>query len=169
RNFKSIDLSNPDEPDDEPHIKLKLLTRRIPHRKPFFDPISDAPTLAETIHGADLSSWNPNPSQQDFLSKFKSSRVPARQHSISSSHKAFLTTSASCSEQSQLTFTSQADRVPNQPARKGSNSRPDRRQRPSSSRPRFISPSWRSGFYNLQDKGNPNYENMNRTWLFCKD
>ncbi|WZZ15268.1 hypothetical protein YC2023_108357 [Brassica napus] len=75
-----------------------------------------------------------------------------RHHSISSSHKAFLTTSASCSEQSQLTFTSQADRVPNQPARKGSNSRPDRRQRPSSSRPRFISPSWRSGFYNLQDK-----------------
>ncbi|WZZ14872.1 hypothetical protein YC2023_107961 [Brassica napus] len=47
---------------DEPHIKLKLLTRRIHQCKP----ISDAPTLAKTIHGADLSSWNPNPSQQDF-------------------------------------------------------------------------------------------------------
>ncbi|KAG5388712.1 hypothetical protein IGI04_030253, partial [Brassica rapa subsp. trilocularis] len=39
---------------DEPHIKLKLLTRRIHQRKPFGDPILDAPTLAETIHGADL-------------------------------------------------------------------------------------------------------------------
>ncbi|KAG5383640.1 hypothetical protein IGI04_035110, partial [Brassica rapa subsp. trilocularis] len=56
---------------DEPHITLKLLTRRIHQRKPFVDPISDAPTLAETIHGADLSSWNPNPSQQDFLSSPK--------------------------------------------------------------------------------------------------
>ncbi|KAF2536904.1 hypothetical protein F2Q70_00003489 [Brassica cretica] len=28
---------------------------------------------------------------------------------------------------------------------------------------------WRSGFYNLENKGNPNSENMNRTWLFCKD
>ncbi|KAG5393036.1 hypothetical protein IGI04_022999, partial [Brassica rapa subsp. trilocularis] len=59
RNFKSIVLSNSDEPDDEPHIKLKLLTRRIYHRKPFVDPISDAPTLAETIHGADLSVPDP--------------------------------------------------------------------------------------------------------------
>ncbi|WZZ14904.1 hypothetical protein YC2023_107993 [Brassica napus] len=65
----SLEKRNPflfPKPDDEPHIKLKLLTRQIYQRKPFVDPISDAPTLAETIHGADLSSWNPNPSQQDF-------------------------------------------------------------------------------------------------------
>ncbi|KAF3522509.1 hypothetical protein F2Q69_00046564 [Brassica cretica] len=30
-----------------------------------------------------------------------------------------------------------------------------------SSRPRFIRSSWRSGFYNLQNKCNPNSENMN--------
>ncbi|KAF3526948.1 hypothetical protein F2Q69_00049715 [Brassica cretica] len=41
--------------DDEPHIILKILTRRIYQRKPFVDPISDAPTLAETIRGA---SWS---------------------------------------------------------------------------------------------------------------
>ncbi|KAG5386577.1 hypothetical protein IGI04_038047, partial [Brassica rapa subsp. trilocularis] len=78
---------------DEPHIKLKLFTRRIHHRKPFVDPISDAPTLAETIHGADLSSWDPNPSQQDFLSKFKSCvpdhrrlQLPVQNRAISRSH-----------------------------------------------------------------------------------
>ncbi|WZZ31328.1 hypothetical protein YC2023_014729 [Brassica napus] len=42
RNLKSFYLSNPEEPDDEPHIKLKLLTRRIHQRKPFVDTISDA-------------------------------------------------------------------------------------------------------------------------------
>ncbi|KAF3583474.1 hypothetical protein F2Q69_00031278 [Brassica cretica] len=61
------------EPDYEPHIKLKLLTRRIYQRKRFVNPISDAPSLAETIRGAVLVFWNPNPNQQDFLAKFKSS------------------------------------------------------------------------------------------------
>ncbi|KAF3583475.1 hypothetical protein F2Q69_00031279 [Brassica cretica] len=35
--------------------------------------MSDAPSLAETIHGAVLVFWNPNPNQQDFIAKFKSS------------------------------------------------------------------------------------------------
>ncbi|KAF3489709.1 hypothetical protein F2Q69_00052119 [Brassica cretica] len=48
------------EPDDEPHIKLKLVTRRIHQRKPFVNPISDTPILAETIFGAILVFWNPN-------------------------------------------------------------------------------------------------------------
>ncbi|KAF3503924.1 hypothetical protein F2Q69_00044000 [Brassica cretica] len=46
-----------EEPDDEPHIKLKLLTRGIHQRKAFVDPISDASTLAETILGAVLLSF----------------------------------------------------------------------------------------------------------------
>uniref|UniRef100_A0A0D3BKI1 Uncharacterized protein n=1 Tax=Brassica oleracea var. oleracea TaxID=109376 RepID=A0A0D3BKI1_BRAOL len=60
RNLKSIYLSNPEEPNDAPHIKLKLLTRRIHQRKPFVNPISDTPILAKTILGAILVFWNPN-------------------------------------------------------------------------------------------------------------
>ncbi|KAG5373942.1 hypothetical protein IGI04_042737, partial [Brassica rapa subsp. trilocularis] len=135
-------------------LQLRRTRRRATYQIEALDetnPIFDAPTLAETIHGADL---------------VLGTLIRANKIFYPNSN---LTTSASCSEQSQLTFTSQAARVPNQPARKGSNPRPDRRQRPSSSRLRFISPSWRSGFYNLQDKGNPNSENMSRTWLSCKD
>ncbi|KAG5373879.1 hypothetical protein IGI04_042805, partial [Brassica rapa subsp. trilocularis] len=73
---------------DEPHIKLKLLTRRIHQRKPFVVQISDAPTLAETIHGADLSSWNPNPSQQDFSIQIQILRLqlPVQNRASSRSH-----------------------------------------------------------------------------------
>ncbi|KAG5383632.1 hypothetical protein IGI04_035102, partial [Brassica rapa subsp. trilocularis] len=68
---------------DEPHIKLKLLTRRIHPGKPFVDPISDAPTLAETIHGADLVLGTLIRANKIF---YPNSNL----HSISSSHKAFL-------------------------------------------------------------------------------
>ncbi|KAF3610289.1 hypothetical protein DY000_02050174 [Brassica cretica] len=51
------------------HFKLT----HFEERKPFVVPISDAPSLAETIRGAALVFWNPNPNQEDFLAKFKSS------------------------------------------------------------------------------------------------
>ncbi|KAG5373878.1 hypothetical protein IGI04_042804, partial [Brassica rapa subsp. trilocularis] len=65
-----------------------LLTRRIHQRKPFVVQISDAPTLAETIHGADLSSWNPNPSQQDFSIQIQILRLqlPVQNRASSRSH-----------------------------------------------------------------------------------
>ncbi|KAG5374497.1 hypothetical protein IGI04_042177, partial [Brassica rapa subsp. trilocularis] len=65
-----------------------LLTRRIHQRKPFVVQISDPPTLAETIHGADLSSWNPNPSQQDFSIQIQILRLqlPVQNRASSRSH-----------------------------------------------------------------------------------
>ncbi|WZZ34142.1 hypothetical protein YC2023_017543 [Brassica napus] len=42
----------PRKPDDDPHIILKPLTRRIRQRKQFVDLISDAPSRSSTIHVA---------------------------------------------------------------------------------------------------------------------